>query len=206
MSRSQVVPTSVLTFTSLNCFDAALDIHGVMQFLKLSPLALFSYVHPSWAGDKGLFLSYRQSPLVLTLAINCLGITVSLALSAHKLQGSTQLSISQPAPLSLRVSLSSYISNACTIAPASATTSTSVLSQVVPVKYLTIEVPLCAGDYPALPPMRRASSSPARCWESQSCILILPRVVSGHSWYPRSQSLKRRFQRKREERKVEEKS
>ena len=87
MSRSQVVPTSVLTFTSLNCFDAALDIHGVMQFLKLSPLALFSYVHPSWAGDKGLFLSYRQSPLVLTLAINCLGITVSLALSAHKLQG-----------------------------------------------------------------------------------------------------------------------
>lgn len=176
----------MLNFASLNCFDAALDIRGVMQFLKLSPLPLLSCVHPSRAGDKGLFLSYHQSPLVLTLAINCLGITVSLALSTHKLQGSAQLSISQPAPLSLWVLLSSYISNACTIAPASASTSTSMLSQVVPVKSLTIELPLCAGGYPALPPTRRASSSPARCWESQSCILILPPVVSGHSWYPRS--------------------
>ena len=176
----------MLTFASLNCFDAALDICGVMQFLKLSPLPLLSCVHPSGAGDKGLFLSYHQSLLVLTLAINCLGITVSLALSTHKLQGSAQLSISQPAPLSLWVSLSSYISNACTIAPASASTSTSTLSQVVPVKSLTIELPLCAGGYLALPPTRRASSSPARCWESQSCILILSPVVSGHFWYPRS--------------------
>lgn len=144
-SGSQVVPTRVLTFASLNCFDAALDIRGVMQFLKLSPLPLLSCVHPSPAGDKGLFLSYHQSPLVLTLAINCLGITVSLALSTHKLQGSAQLSISQPAPLSLWVLLSSYISNACTIARASASTSTSMLSQVVPVISLTIELPLCAG-------------------------------------------------------------
>lgn len=125
-SGSQVV----LTFASLNCIDAALDIRGVMQFLQLSPPPLLSCVHPSWTGDKGLSLSYHQSPLVLTLAVNCLGIPVSLVLSTHKLQGSTQLSISQPAPLSLWVSLSSYISNTCTTILASASTYTSMLSQV----------------------------------------------------------------------------